>query len=176
MIEEFLKCLTSVTTIAVVVLSVSTGACFAGAKGDTKASAASQAAKERDARRAEVRFPNDHLVVAEIADTPERQQRGYMFRTEVRDGEGMVFLFAQPDFHPFWMKNTLVPLDIIWMDRENTVIHIEANTPPCKQDPCPNYGAMRKAATVLEVRAGTAAAQGLKTGDRLRITIPQSAE
>jgi len=174
-IEEFLKCLTSVATIAVVVLSVSTGACLAGAKGDTKASAASQAAKERDARRAEVRFPNDHLVVAEIADTPERQQRGYMFRTEVRDGEGMVFLFAQPDFHPFWMKNTLVPLDIIWMDRENTVIHIEANTPPCKEDPCPNYGPMRKAAAVLEVRAGTAAAQGLKMGDRLRITIPQSA-
>jgi len=174
-IEEPLKSLTSAATIAVVVLSVSTGACLAGARGDAKAGAASQAAKERDARRAEVRFPNDHLVVAEIADTPERLQRGYMFRTEVRDGEGMVFLFAQPDIHLFWMKNTLVPLDIIWMDRENTVIHIEANTPPCKADPCPNYGPMRKAAAVLEVRAGTAAAQGLKMGDRLRVTIPQSA-
>jgi uncharacterized membrane protein (UPF0127 family) len=85
-----------------------------------------------------------------------------------------VFLFPEPDIHPFWMKNTLVPLDIIWMDDAKTIIHIEANTPPCKADPCPGYGPMRKASTVLEVRAGTAAAEGLKVGDRLRITIPQS--
>ena len=173
MIEEPLMSLASAATIAVMVLSVTTGACLAGTKGDAKGA---PPAAERDARRAEVRFPNDHLVVAEIADTPERWQKGYMFRSEVREGEGMVFLFPHPDFHPFWMKNTLVPLDIIWMDDAKTIIHIEANTPPCKADPCPTYGPMRKAATVLEVRAGVAAAEGLKVGDRLRITVPQSGE
>ena len=67
----------------------------------------------------------------------------------------------------------VVPLDIIWMDEQRTIVHIEANTPPCKADPCPSYGPLRKASTVLEVRAGTAAAAGLKVGDRLQISIPQ---
>jgi len=157
---------------AVVVLGAATGACLAGSKGSTPERAAPSSAKEREARRAEVRLPNGHVVVAEIADTPELQQRGYMFRTEVRAGEGMLFLFPEPDIHLFWMKNTLVPLDIIWMDDARTIVHIAADTPPCKSDPCPSYGPMRKASTVLEVRGGTAAAEGLKAGDRLRITIP----
>jgi len=173
-IEKHLATLGNAVTIAVAILCVATGACLAGSKGSAPESAAPSAAKERGARRAEVRFPNDHLVVAEIADTPELEQRGYMFRTEVRPGEGMLFLFPAPDIHLFWMKNTLVPLDIIWMDDAKTVVHIQADTPPCKADPCPSYGPMRKASTVLEVRAGTAAAEGLKVGDRLRITIPQS--
>jgi uncharacterized protein len=173
-IEEPLMTLASAATIAVIVVGVATGACLAGAKGDAGEGAAPQAAGEREARRAEVRFPNGHLVVAEIADTPERWQKGYMFRNEVREGEGMVFLFPQPDLHSFWMKNTLVPLDIIWMDDAKTILHIEPNTPPCKADPCPTYGPVRKTSAVLEVRAGTAAAQGLRVGDRLRITIPQS--
>ena len=88
--------------------------------------------------------------------------------------DAMIFVFPESGVHPFWMKNTLVPLDIIWMDDAKTVVHIQADTPPCKADPCPSYGPMRKASTVLEVRAGTAAAEGLKVGDRLRITIPQS--
>ena len=167
-----LRTLGSAATMVVIALGVASGACLAGSKGDARGGAVPTATKEREARRAEVRFPNDHLVVAEIADTPERWQKGYMFRGEVREGEGMVFLFIQPDVHPFWMKNTLVPLDIIWMDDARTIIHIEANTPPCKADPCPGYGPMRKTSAVLEVRGGTAAAQGLKLGDRLRITIP----
>jgi uncharacterized membrane protein (UPF0127 family) len=176
LIEEPLKTLASAATIAVLSLSVVTGACLAGTKGDSGKRTAPTAAKDSDARRAEVRFPDDFLVVAEIADTPARLQRGYMFRNEVREGDGMVFLFASPDFHSFWMKNTLVPLDIIWMDDAHAIIHIQPNTPPCKADPCPSYSPMRKAAAVLEVRAGTAAAHGLKMGDRLSITIPQSGE
>ena len=173
MIEKHLVTLGNAVTIAVAVLCAATGACLAGSNGSAPEHAA-PSPKGREARRAEVRFPNDYLVVAEIADTPELEQRGYMFRTEVRPGEGMVFLFPAPDIHLFWMKNTLVPLDIIWMDDAKTIVHIQADTPPCKADPCPSYGPMRKASTVLEVRAGTAAAEGLKVGDRLRITIPQS--
>ncbi len=130
-------------------------------------------AAERDARRAEVRFPSGRLVVAEIADTPERVERGYMFRKEVGEGEGMIFVFSVADLHPFWMKNTLVPLDIIWMDEEFTVVHVEASVPPCKADPCPNYGPLRRSRYVLEVRGGTTAHEGLKVGDRLRISFPQ---
>ena len=151
---------------------VAAGAC--DARDGTSAAAPPPSEKERAARRAEVRFPNDHLIVAEIADTPELWQRGYMFRRDVPADEGMVFLFPEMDIHPFWMKNTLVPLDMIWMDDARAIIHIEPNVPPCRTDPCPSYGPMRKASAVLELRAGIAAAAGLKIGDRLRITIPQS--
>jgi hypothetical protein len=126
-----------------------------------------------DPRRAEVILPGDRRVIAEIADTPARIARGYMFRREVREDEGMVFVFPEPGFHPFWMKNTLVPLDIIWMDDAFTVFHIEHMTPPCKADPCPGYGPVRKARYVLELRGGTARRAGLKPGDRLRIAFPQ---
>src|SRR5437773_1587143 len=64
--------------------------------------------------RAGVTFPGGRVIAVEIADTPERVTYGYMFRTEVREDEGMIFVFADPDVHAFWMKNTLVPLDILW--------------------------------------------------------------
>ena len=167
--------------LAVTAACAATGACLAGSRGvagsvapaGTPAAPARPAARGRDARRAEVRFPNGRLIVAEIADTPERWERGYMYRREVAEGEGMVFVFPEPALRPFWMKNTLVPLDIIWLDEDRSILHIEASTPPCKADPCPSYGPLRKASIVLEVRAGTAAAGGLKAGDRLQISIPQ---
>ena len=161
--------------LVVAAACAATGACIAGSRRDAGGggAAARPPDKVREAWRAEVRFPNGRLIAAEIADTPDRWERGYMFRREVRDGEGMVFLFPEPAFRPFWMKNTLVPLDIIWLDEDRSILHIEASTPPCKADPCPSYGPLRKASIVLEVRAGTAAAGGLKAGDRLQISIPQ---
>jgi uncharacterized membrane protein (UPF0127 family) len=112
------------------------------------------------------------VIAAEIADTPERIAYGYMFRPEIGEQDGMVFVFPQPGFHSFWMKNTLVPLDIIWMDDTRAILHIQAATPPCRADPCPGYGPVRAASFVLEVRAGTAAREGLKPGDRLSIVLP----
>jgi uncharacterized membrane protein (UPF0127 family) len=125
-----------------------------------------------DARRAEVRFPGGRVIAAEIADTPERIMYGYMFRPEVGEEDGMVFVFPEPGVHNFWMKNTLVPLDMIWMDGDRTILHIRAAAPPCRVDPCPSYGPMRAVSYVLEVRAGTAAREGLKRGDRLAIVFP----
>lgn len=128
-----------------------------------------------DTRRAEVRFPRGRSFVAEIADTPARWERGYMFRREISDDQAMIFVFPEAGFHPFWMKNTLVALDMIWMDDAFTVIHLESAAPPCAADPCPSYGPVRMARYVLEVRGGVAAHEGLKVGDRLRISFPQSA-
>jgi len=180
-IEEPLRAVGCAALLAVGAACAVSGACLAGSPGEAGSAAptakpappAPPSAKERDARRAEVRFPNGRLILAEIADTPEHWARGYMFRREVGEGDGMVFVFPEPEVRPFWMKNTLVPLDIIWLDEERKILHIEAHTPPCKADPCPSYGPLRKASTVLEVRAGTAAAEGLKAGDRLQISIPQ---
>ncbi len=96
-----------------------------------------------------------------------------MFRREIRDDQAMIFVFPEAGVHPFWMKNTLVALDMIWMDDAFTVIHLEIAAPPCAADPCPNYGPVRKARYVLEVRGGVAAHEGLKIGDRLQISFPQ---
>jgi len=144
-----------------------------GAPGAPESRQAAAAARAfADARRAEVRFPGGRVIAAEIADTPERIMYGYMFRLEIGAEDGMVFVFPQPGVHNFWMKNTLAPLDMIWMDDARVILHIQAAAPPCRADPCPSYGPMRAASYVLEVRAGTAAREGLKPGDRLTIVLP----
>jgi uncharacterized membrane protein (UPF0127 family) len=144
-----------------------------GAKaGVATASLSDRARAAFDARRALVRFPRGKSVVAEIADTSERVALGYMYRDDVGESDGMVFVFPEPDVHPFWMKNTRVALDMIWMDESFNVLHIQPSAPPCKADPCASYGPPRKASYVLEVRGGTAAQQGLKVGDRLAIELP----
>jgi uncharacterized membrane protein (UPF0127 family) len=148
------------------------GEARAGAPGKETAA---EAARARDARRAEVRFPNGRVFVAEIADTPERWREGYMYRREVGEHEGMIFVYPVAGFYSFWMKNTLVPLDIIWLDDSFAVVHLES-APPCTADPCPGYGPLRKARYVLEVRRGTAEKEGLKSGDRVRVSFPQPAD
>ena len=65
---------------------------------------------------ATVTFAGGMQVQAEIVDTPETIERGLMFRTSLGPNEGMLFVFEQAGFYPFWMKNTLIPLDIIWID------------------------------------------------------------
>jgi len=64
------------------------------------------------------------------------------------------------------MKNTLIPLDIIWMDKDMKVIHIEENVQPCKNDPCPSYASSIPARYVLELNAGLSAEIGLRVGDQ----------
>jgi uncharacterized membrane protein (UPF0127 family) len=60
-----------------------------------------------------------------------------MFREALPPNAGMLFLFSEPGIHKFWMKNTMIPLDIIWMDSAGKVVFVSANTPQCRADPCP---------------------------------------
>ena len=114
-------------------------------------------------------FPDGHSFRLEVARTPEERARGYMYREKVGPEEGMLFPFPADDFHPFWMKNCRVPLDLIWLSETLTVVHIEARVPPCVHDPCPNYLPMRKARFVLEVKGGMAEKSGLRVGDTVRL-------
>lgn len=126
-----------------------------------------------DARRAEVVFPKGRVVIAEIADTPVRMQYGYMFRKEVGAGEGMIFVHPVAGFHSMWMKNTLVPLDMVWMDADFKVVHVERSVSPCGKDPCPAYGPLRRANYVLEVQGGSIAPDQLAIGDRMKVSFPR---
>jgi uncharacterized membrane protein (UPF0127 family) len=114
-------------------------------------------------------FPDGRSFRLEVARMPEERARGYMFREKVGPEEGMLFPFATDDFHPFWMKNCLVPLDLIWLSETLTVVHLEARVPPCTHDPCPSYLPMRKARFVLEVKGGMAEKAGLRVGDPVRL-------
>lgn len=104
----------------------------------------------------------------EVARTPQQQAMGLMSRTSLADNRGMLFLFSSPQPIKFWMKNTLIPLDMIFL-RDEKVQAIAANVPPCKTATCPTYGPDTQVNRVLELRGGTAKEIGLKVGDRVEI-------
>lgn len=105
------------------------------------------------------------VVKVELADTPEKRERGLMFRKELPDGHGMLFLFDEEGEHSFWMKDTLIPLDLIFVDGAGRVTGIVARARPLTLEP--RLGGPSR--VVLEVPGGWAAANGVKVGDRMRI-------
>lgn len=115
-----------------------------------------------------ITLPDGYAVRIEAAaDDPTRAQ-GLMYRDRVPAGTGMLFLFPQSGDYPFWMKNTLVPLDMIWIDEQKRVVHVESNVPPCKADPCPNYPPHSQAKYVLELGAGEAGKHRVANGSTLK--------
>jgi uncharacterized protein len=113
-------------------------------------------------------LPDGFAVSVEIANTAELRAQGLMFRDEVKPGAGMIFFFAEDDVYPFWMKNTLVPLDMIWIDANRRAVHVKAHVPPCKVEDCPSYDPGVPARYVLELAGGEAAKHGLAAGGQLR--------
>ncbi|MEI7705158.1 MAG: DUF192 domain-containing protein [Deltaproteobacteria bacterium] len=104
------------------------------------------------------------VVQVEVANTPEKRERGLMFRKELPDGRGMIFLFDEEEEHSFWMKDTLIPLDLIFADSGGKVVGIVARARPLTLEP--RTGG--RARMVLEVPGGWAAANGVRVGDRIR--------
>ena len=113
-------------------------------------------------------FPDGHVVQVELATDDATRAQGLMFRDQMPEGRGMLFFFARTGDYPFWMKNTLIPLDIIWIDEQKRIVGISRETPPCKADPCPSYPPGGMAKYVLEVAGGVAARHGLANGQSLR--------
>jgi len=111
----------------------------------------------------------DQVIKLEVAKTPAEQAMGLMYRTSLADDRGMLFPFNPPRSTQFWMKNTLIPLDMLFL-REGMIRSISANVPPCQADPCPTYGSStEKIDQVIELRAGRAAELNLKVGDRITV-------
>ena len=115
-----------------------------------------------------VTFPDGFVVRVEVVADNERRAEGLMYRDRLEPGTGMLFLFPQDDFLAFWMKNTRIPLDMIFIDSQRRIVGIEENVPPCKFDPCPSYGPDAMSRYVLEVSGGVAKQHNLKAGDVLR--------
>jgi len=113
-------------------------------------------------------LPDGAVIQVELAtDEPTRSQ-GLMYRDRLAEDRGMLFFFPQSGEYPFWMKNTLIPLDMIWIDDQRRIAHVTSNVPPCKADPCPNYPPNANAKYVLELAAGVAAKHHLAKDQTLR--------
>jgi uncharacterized membrane protein (UPF0127 family) len=113
-------------------------------------------------------FKDSFAVKVEVAADDEMRQQGLMYRDHLAEDRGMIFFFAQNGDYAFWMKNTIIPLDMIWIDESKKVVHVAHDVPPCQADPCPNYPPGVNARYVLEVAAGVAAKHHVANGDVLR--------
>ena len=103
---------------------------------------------------------------AEIARTQAQHQQGLMYRKELKDGEGMLFIFEKDDVLSFWMKNTLVPLSVAYITSDGRILEIY-NMEPGSLDP---VNSSRSARYALEVPQGWFSREGLAAGDKLDLT------
>lgn len=106
----------------------------------------------------------------EVALTDEQRQKGLMNRDELLEHRGMLFVFEKTGFVKFWMKNTLIPLDMLFIDEDGYIQHIVYSAAPClsKNDfDCPKYGSEKPVRYVLEINAGLATKLEIHDGDRV---------
>ncbi|KQZ69462.1 hypothetical protein ASE06_01170 [Sphingopyxis sp. Root214] len=99
-----------------------------------------------------------HVFNVEVASTDEEQDRGLMFRTSLPEGGGMIFPFKKPRIGSFWMKNTLIPLDMFFIRADGSIDRIAENTIPESLEPVVSGG---EVSAVLELAGGTAAKLGI---------------
>ena len=107
----------------------------------------------------------EHRFDVEIARTEQEQEKGLMFRKQLADDGGMLFPMNPPRTASFWMKNTVIPLDMLFIRTDGTIALVAANTTPYSREP---VSAGIPVAAVLELRGGRAAELGIKEGDRVR--------
>lgn len=116
-----------------------------------------------------IRFPNGFTIRAEMMTRGEDLMKGMRFRPSLAADRGMLFMHGKEGSYQYWMHEVLVPLDMIWMNKDRRVVQLVHKAPPCPgpREKCPSYGGQFPAIYILEVPAGTAAKQGLKPGMQL---------
>ena len=126
-------------------------------------------AKIIDKNFEEISIDNGNKLIkinAEVADDSDEKAKGLMFREKLNEDEGMLFVFENEQEQTFWMKNTLVPLDILFVDKNLKIVDIK-NAIPCKEDPCALYKSSKPAKYVLEVNGNFTIKNNIKAGDRI---------
>lgn len=109
-------------------------------------------------------------LTLEVASTPETRATGLMKRTTLAPFDGMLFAFPSTQRVSFWMKDTIVPLDILFLDADGVVRHIAANTTPFSLEPISSGGAFL---TAIELAAGRAEREGIMVGSRIQFSLPK---
>lgn len=126
------------------------------------------------AQQQDLTFPESRLTVksggdrfkfhVELALTPEQRSRGLMFRTDLPESRGMLFDFGRPSVVTMWMRNTYIPLDMLFIDEHGGITRIAANTEPLSEETISSGGPVR---AVLELRGGITEKLGIRPGDRV---------
>ena len=114
----------------------------------------------------EVELRGERFSVEIAADDASRAQ-GLMNRESMADGQGMLFIFEREGPQSFWMKNTLIPLDILYFDDDRRLVSASRRVPPCRTARCPSYPSRAPARYVLELNGGLAEQIGASIGDEL---------
>jgi len=114
---------------------------------------------------------NGICFVVEVATTPESRARGLMFRESMDNDRGMLFIYDQEGIYQFWMKNTLIPLDMIWISEDKNIVNIKKRAQPCQPGYCPTINPGAEALYVLEINAGFSDRFGFEVGDDVEINI-----
>lgn len=117
----------------------------------------------------------DMCFSVEISETQAQIEYGLMNRNHLDTDKGMLFVFETEGDYPFWMKNTLIPLDIIWINSNQSIVYIKKNAQPCTSGYCPSIDPGKNAKYVLEINGGLSDKYGIKVGDKANISyLPKS--
>lgn len=106
----------------------------------------------------------------EVAKTATERNKGLMNRKNLSSDAGMLFVFPTPSIYPFWMKDTYIPLDIIWLNAKKEIVYIKENAKPCKgiAETCKSIVSGRAAKYVIELNAGAVSESKIKVGDTVK--------
>lgn len=114
----------------------------------------------------------NHCFLAELAESRAERERGLMFRKSLDSDKGMLFVFEEEEEYPFWMKNTLIPLDMIWINENKEVVFVSKNVQPCEgENHCLSINPNKKAKYVLEINAGSVKEAGIEIGDKVDLGV-----
>lgn len=105
-------------------------------------------------------------ILVEIADTPAERTKGLANRKSLPENQGMLFIFEEPGYYSFWMKDTLIPLDIVWL-KDNKIIETTENVTPEDYNPPRRLSPKNEIDSVLEVNAGLVKNLNIKLGDKI---------
>ena len=113
----------------------------------------------------------NHCIEVEVVSNDEGRRRGLQNRRSLEADQGMLFVFPFPGRYGFWMKDTYIPLDMIWLDYAKRIVHIEENVQPCRIAPCPSFVPPADALYVLEINAHDVKKIGLQLGDMMEFRL-----
>jgi hypothetical protein len=113
---------------------------------------------------------SDAVLYVDVADDAEERRLGLMGVDHLPDDQGMAFVFEQPVTTGFWMKDTLVPLSIAFVDEDDRVVGLK-EMEPCAADPCPSYGVDEPYVMAIEANAGWFEEHGVRDGDSAELEV-----
>ena len=123
-----------------------------------------------DSNTSAITLPGGKQLQVETVANTKDLLRGLQFRASLAPDHGMLFMRNAPGNFSFWMYQTLMPLDMLWMNEDHVIVEIVENAQPCKTvaSQCPHYGGNQTAKYILEIGGGASRKYGLKLGDKIQ--------